>query len=148
MIRELDSSDGLEEALAAIAARIAELRDAKERLRIATERRALAKRTGRDRHAGNALPRSEKDVDAASKERLRADRAVVDAIGAAGRCSRDTGRKARRKSQREGGEWWERFVDYRQIITATPQRPGTRWLFLHIEELERRYPGAWAKRRD
>ncbi len=147
MIRELDSSNELEEALAAIAARLAELGDAKERLRIATERRASAKRTGRDRHAENALPRSEKDVDAA-KERLRADRAVVDAIGAAGRCSRDTVRKARRKSQREDGEWWERFVGYRQIITATPQRPGTPRLFLHIEELERRYPGAWAKRRD
>ena len=162
MIRELDSSDELEEALAAIAARLGELGDAKERLRSATERRASAKRTGRDRHAENALPRSEKDVDAA-KERLRADRAVrVDAIGAAGRCSRDAGRKARRKSQREGGEWWERFVDYRQIITATPQRPGTRRLFLNIEELaspccdkliavivrQRRYPGAWEKRRD
>ncbi len=149
MIRELDSSDELEEALAAIAARLGELGDAKERLRIATERRASAKRTGRDRHAENALPRSEKDVDAASKEWLRADRAVrVDAIGAAGRCSRDAVRKALRKSQREGGNWWERFVGYRQIITATPQRPSTRRLLLDIEELERRYPGAWAKRRD
>ena len=62
--------------------------------------------------------------------------------------SRDSVRKALRKSQREDGEWWERFVDYRQIITATPQRPGTRRLFLDIAELERRYPGAWAKRRD
>ena len=84
MIRELDSSDELEEALAAIAARLGELGDAKERLRIATERRASAQRTGRDRHAENALPRSEKDVDAA-KERLRANRAVFDASGAAGR---------------------------------------------------------------
>ncbi len=62
--------------------------------------------------------------------------------------SRNAVRKALRKSQREGGNWWERFVDYRQIITATPQRPGTRRLLLDIEELERRYPGAWAKRRD
>jgi len=62
--------------------------------------------------------------------------------------SRGAVRKAPRKSQREGGKWWKRFVDYRQIITATPQRPGTRRLLLDIEELERRYPGAWAKRRD
>ncbi len=73
--------------------------------------------------------------------------------------SRDAVRKA---SQREGGNWWEPFEDYRQIITATPQRPGTRRLFLNIEELaspccdkliavivrQRRYPGAWEKRRD
>ncbi len=76
--------------------------------------------------------------------------------------SRDAVRKALRKSQREDGNWWERFVDYRQITTATPQRPGTRRLFLNIEELaspccdkliavivrQRRYPGAWEKRRD
>ncbi len=138
-------------AFAAIADRLGKLRKVEGRLSIAEERRASAIRTGKDRQAEDAFRRAKTAVDAAKKG-LHAECAVFDAIGAARDCTPDASRKALKKSEKsqDGGKRWERFVDYRQIVTATPQRPGTRRLFLDIEELERRHPGAWERltRRD
>jgi len=131
-------------AFAAIGARLGKLRDAEKRLDTATARRASAIRTGRKPQGPDALLRQAETAVDAAKKGLRADCVVFAAIGAARECTSSAVAKALKKSEKlkqQGGKPWERFVDYRQIVTATPQRPGTRRIYFDAEELKRRHPG-------
>lgn len=119
--------------------RLQRLREARDTLQLKRERLESHRRAGRPTDP-ELVERAERAVRQAEGG-LDSEQAAVEVVAAA----RGVGPRGVRKSMDDPPEAREPGPDHRELILSQPPLPGSPRVYIDIEELERRHPGAWGR---